>query len=175
LDTVKVNTDRPCRPATLSRTPDIGAIRPLLPQFVSRPPVSQPHASRPLARSHPSRRAPRNVLLSSVRLQMNALRDIRDRRSQSTIDITMCHTAGGLRRPCTPPHDPFHPASCAMNTVANRTRDQDLPMVSNMVRGTRPRVPTLPVQRSGDETFRGCRGSEKDVFFGLNKYSRNVH
>jgi len=27
---------------------------------------------------------------------------------------------------------------------------------------------------NGDETFWGCRGSEKDVFFCLNKYSRNV-
>jgi len=62
-----------------------------------------------------------------------------------------------------------------MNTVANRAGEQDLPMASNLVRGTRPRVPTFPVQKSGDKTFRGCRGSEKDVFFGLNKYSRNVH
>jgi len=61
-----------------------------------------------------------------------------------------------------------------MNTVANRTREQDLPMASNWVRGTRPPVPTFQVRRNGCETFRGCRGSEKDVFFGLNKYSRNV-
>jgi len=62
-----------------------------------------------------------------------------------------------------------------MNTVANRTRERDLSMASNLVRGTRPPVPTFAAQRNGCETFRGCRGSEKDVFFGLNKYSRNVH
>ena len=87
----------------------------------------------------------------------------------------LCNTARGPRRLRILPHNPFHPASCAMNTVANRTREQDLPMASNLVRGTRPREPTFPVQRNGCETFRGCRGSEKDVFFDINKYSRNVH
>jgi len=89
--------------------------------------------------------------------------------------ITLRHTAGGPRRPCTPPHDPFHPASCAMNTVANRTRERDLPIASSLVRGTRPPAPMFPAQRNGCETFRGCKGSERDVYFGLNKYSRNVH
>jgi len=37
---------------------------------VSHPPSSPPHASRPVARSRPSRRAPCNVLLSSARLQI---------------------------------------------------------------------------------------------------------
>jgi len=40
-----------------------------------------------------------------------------------------------------------------MYTVANRPREQDLPTASNLVRGTRPRVPTFPVQRKGDETL----------------------
>jgi len=62
-----------------------------------------------------------------------------------------------------------------MNTVTNREREQDLSMASNLVRGIQPRVPTFLVQRNDDEAFEGCRGSEKDVFFGLNKYSRNVH
>ena len=30
-----------------------------------------------------------------------------------------------------------------MNTVANRTRESDLPMASNLVRGTRPPIPTF--------------------------------
>jgi len=63
-----------------------------------------------------------------------------------------------------------------MNTVTNRTRQQDyIPMASNLVRGTQPRVPTFPVQRNGDESCQGCRGSGKDMSFGLNKYSRDVH
>jgi len=48
-------------------------------------------------------------------------------------------------------------------------------MASNLVRDTRPPVPTFPAQRNGRETFRGCRLSEKDVFLGLNKYSLYVH
>jgi len=61
-----------------------------------------------------------------------------------------------------------------MNTVANCTREQDLPMASNLVRGIRPPVPTFQVRRNGCQPFRGCRGSEKDMFFDFNKYSRNV-
>jgi len=57
-----------------------------------------------------------------------------------------------------------------MNTVANRTREQNLTMASILVGGTRPPAPTFQVQRNGCETF-----SEKDGFLGLNKYARNVH
>jgi len=61
--------------ANRSRSPDKGALRPPLPH-VSHPPSSPPHASRPVRRSYPARRTPRNVLLSSVRLHINDLRDI---------------------------------------------------------------------------------------------------
>ena len=62
-----------------------------------------------------------------------------------------------------------------MSTVANRTRQRDLPTASNLVRGTRPSVPTFQEQRNGCETVRICRGRDKNVFSGLNKYFRNLH
>jgi len=51
-----------------------------------------------------------------------------------------------------------------MNTVTNHTREQDLSMASNLVRGIKPRVPTFLVQRYDDEAFEGCRGSERMCF-----------